>query len=135
MELRAPSRKQEAAVGKKHSKFQTITLCGTEYFINDVRTIDGTTVLRTAVRWGASSHRAPSRCSHQHVEHHGEAPFRAIAADDHEGNVAKRADAPYRAGSATGMGEDQEQKLLTARSRGGLRGADGVAAWRSLDTI
>lgn len=94
MELRAPSRKQEAAVGKKHSKFQTITLCGTEYFINDVRTIDGTTVLRTAVRWGASSHRAPSRCSHQHVEHHGEAPFRAIAADDHEGNVAKRADAP-----------------------------------------
>jgi bifunctional non-homologous end joining protein LigD len=34
----------------------------------------------------------------QHVETHGEALFRAIAADDHEGIVAKRADAPYRAG-------------------------------------
>jgi bifunctional non-homologous end joining protein LigD len=34
----------------------------------------------------------------EHVETHGEAWFRAIAADDHEGIVAKRADAPYRAG-------------------------------------
>ena len=34
----------------------------------------------------------------QHIEQHGEALFRAIAADDHEGIVAKRADAPYRAG-------------------------------------
>jgi ATP-dependent DNA ligase len=34
----------------------------------------------------------------EHVEVHGEALFRAIAADDHEGIVAKRADAPYRAG-------------------------------------
>jgi bifunctional non-homologous end joining protein LigD len=34
----------------------------------------------------------------EHVETHGEAWFLAIAADDHEGIVAKRADAPYRAG-------------------------------------
>jgi ATP-dependent DNA ligase len=34
----------------------------------------------------------------QHIETHGEALFRAIAADDHEGIGAKRADAPYRAG-------------------------------------
>jgi len=34
----------------------------------------------------------------QHIETHGEALFRAIAADDHAGIVAKRADAAYRAG-------------------------------------
>jgi ATP-dependent DNA ligase len=34
----------------------------------------------------------------EHVEQHGVALFRAIAADDHEGVVAKRADAPYRPG-------------------------------------
>ena len=37
----------------------------------------------------------------EHVEQHGEALFRAIAADDNEGIVAKRADAPYRAGPNT----------------------------------
>ena len=34
----------------------------------------------------------------EHVEMHGEPLFRAIASQDHEGIVAKRADAPYRAG-------------------------------------
>jgi ATP-dependent DNA ligase len=34
----------------------------------------------------------------EHVEMHGEALFGAIAADDHEGIVAKRLDPPYRAG-------------------------------------
>ena len=34
----------------------------------------------------------------EHVEQHGEALFRAIAADDHEDIVAKQADAPYQAG-------------------------------------
>jgi bifunctional non-homologous end joining protein LigD len=34
----------------------------------------------------------------EHIETHGEALFRAIAAGDHEGIVAKRLDAPYRAG-------------------------------------
>jgi len=34
----------------------------------------------------------------EHVETHGEALFHAIAAQDFEGVVAKRVDAPYRAG-------------------------------------
>ena len=34
----------------------------------------------------------------EHVETHGEALFRAIVDGDHEGIVAKRMDAPYRAG-------------------------------------
>jgi ATP-dependent DNA ligase len=34
----------------------------------------------------------------EHVATHGEALFNAIVQDDHEGIVAKRADAPYRAG-------------------------------------
>ena len=34
----------------------------------------------------------------EHVEPHGEALFDAIAAQDFEGIVAKRVDAPYRAG-------------------------------------
>ena len=34
----------------------------------------------------------------EHVETHGEALFHAIVDGDHEGIVAKRADAPYRAG-------------------------------------
>jgi len=34
----------------------------------------------------------------EHVETHGEALFDAIAAQDFEGIVAKRVDAPYRAG-------------------------------------
>jgi ATP-dependent DNA ligase len=34
----------------------------------------------------------------KHIETHGEPLFHAIAADDHEGIVAKRLDAPYRAG-------------------------------------
>jgi bifunctional non-homologous end joining protein LigD len=34
----------------------------------------------------------------EHVETRGEALFRAIVEGDHEGVVAKRADAPYRAG-------------------------------------
>jgi len=34
----------------------------------------------------------------EHVDTHGEALFRAIVDGDHEGIVAKRADAPYRAG-------------------------------------
>jgi ATP-dependent DNA ligase len=33
----------------------------------------------------------------EHVETHGEGLFRAIVDGDHEGIVAKRADAPYRA--------------------------------------
>jgi ATP-dependent DNA ligase len=37
----------------------------------------------------------------EHVEQHGEALFQAIAADDHEGIIAKRADAPYRPGRQT----------------------------------
>ena len=36
----------------------------------------------------------------EHVETHGEALFRAIVDGDHEGIVAKRMDAPYRAGRA-----------------------------------
>jgi ATP-dependent DNA ligase len=34
----------------------------------------------------------------EHVERHGETLFRAIVDGDHEGIVAKRADAPYRPG-------------------------------------
>jgi bifunctional non-homologous end joining protein LigD len=34
----------------------------------------------------------------EHVEAYGEALFRAIVDGDHEGIVAKRVDAPYRAG-------------------------------------
>jgi len=34
----------------------------------------------------------------EHVETYGQALFRAIVNGDHEGIVAKRADAPYRAG-------------------------------------
>jgi len=34
----------------------------------------------------------------EHVETHGETLFRAIVEGDHEGIVAKRADAPYRSG-------------------------------------
>ncbi len=34
----------------------------------------------------------------EHLETHGEALFRAIVDGDHEGIVAKRMDAPYRAG-------------------------------------
>lgn len=34
----------------------------------------------------------------EHIETHGTPLFHAIAADDHEGIVAKRAEAPYRAG-------------------------------------
>ena len=34
----------------------------------------------------------------EHIETHGEPLFHAIAADDHEGIVAKRVNAPYRAG-------------------------------------
>jgi bifunctional non-homologous end joining protein LigD len=35
----------------------------------------------------------------EHVETHSEALFRAIVGGDHEGVVAKRVDAPYRAGA------------------------------------
>jgi bifunctional non-homologous end joining protein LigD len=35
----------------------------------------------------------------EHVETHGEALFRAIVDGDREGIVAKRVDAPYRAGA------------------------------------
>jgi ATP-dependent DNA ligase len=41
---------------------------------------------------------APGMQIIEHVQTHGEALFRAIAADDHEGVVAKQLDAPYRAG-------------------------------------
>jgi ATP-dependent DNA ligase len=34
----------------------------------------------------------------EHIEQHGQALFRAIASQDHEGVVAKQIDAPYRAG-------------------------------------
>jgi len=37
----------------------------------------------------------------EHLETHGEALFQAIVEGDHEGIVAKRADAPYRAGQPT----------------------------------
>jgi len=37
----------------------------------------------------------------EHVETHGEALFRAILDGDHEGIVAKRMDAPYRAGPSS----------------------------------
>jgi len=36
----------------------------------------------------------------EHVETHGEVLFRAIVDEDHEGIVAKRKDAPYRAGKS-----------------------------------
>jgi bifunctional non-homologous end joining protein LigD len=37
----------------------------------------------------------------EHEETHGEALFHAIAEGDHEGIVAQRADAPYRAGPSS----------------------------------
>ncbi|MGE5100240.1 MAG: hypothetical protein ACM3SX_09655 [Deltaproteobacteria bacterium] len=37
----------------------------------------------------------------ENIEAHGEPSFRAIVNGDHEGIVAKRADAPYRAGPRT----------------------------------
>ena len=41
---------------------------------------------------------APGIQNVQHIETHVEALFSAIGADDYEGIVAKRLDAPYRAG-------------------------------------
>jgi len=37
----------------------------------------------------------------EHIETHGEPLFHAIVNGDHEGIVAKRMDAPYRAGPHT----------------------------------
>jgi bifunctional non-homologous end joining protein LigD len=57
------------------------------------------------------------RADHEHVEQHGEALFRAIAADDHEGIVAKCTGAPYRPWQAAPLDQDQEQELFPARGR------------------
>jgi bifunctional non-homologous end joining protein LigD len=49
----------------------------------------------------------------EHVETYGAPLFDAIAADDHEGVVAKRTDASYRAGS-TRVAEDQKPRVLAS---------------------
>ncbi len=53
------------------------------------------------------------------VETHGEALFRAIVDGDHEGIVAKRANAPYRAGpNRIGPGSRSKPRMLATRRRG-----------------
>jgi len=79
----------------------------------------------------------------EHVPTHGEALFRKIAAHDHEGIVAKRADAPYvRARQSTWL-KIKNKGVLAARSGGvagprrslpliaGLTEMNSGAAWSS----
>ena len=54
----------------------------------------------------------------EHVDQHGEALFRAIAADDHEGIVAKRGGCAVSRPRANELDKDQEQELLAAWRRG-----------------
>src|SRR5690349_12620747 len=71
----------------------------------------------------AHVHQVPGVQLIEHVETHGEALFRAIVDGDHEGIVAKRLDAPYRAGKSPALGEATGFQTIPVR---GTRGEEIV---------